>query len=700
MRKSKIVLITLILNFITIHIGLSQCLTDEMNAKFVHDHPEEVIDVTKISSEYSETTRRATKYIIPIVFHVLHTEGPENISKEQILEQLQILNEDFSLTNPNKSDIRAPFKNLAADLQIEFRLAKIDPQGNCTDGIHRVYTTAHADARDEIKDSVPAWDYRKYMNVWTVSSIRNQNGGTGTTLGYAYLPYSTSARNDGIVMRADAVGDKIGTATYEGSTLTHEAGHYFGLLHTFQGECNDGDLNFAVNNLNLCNDDTPPVASTFTNANCSVTSNSCNTESPDQLDMWENFMDYSNGHCQSMFTTCQQKYIHYLLESNQVPRKSLYTQSNLITTGVLLPPTVTGKPVANFNASTNIVCVGDEVQFYDESCKQTVESRKWTLDGANISNTNSENPKVTYANPGNYTVSLNVSNSSGEDTKSITKYITVRPSVGYYTYLEEAVEDDSYLNEGWITEEIGGVKWARTNEAAYSGNSSFKIPINSNSSNGTKYNLDLPPLDLRVYAGINPKVSFMVGYRRADALNSEIMRIYVSTDCGQSYQQKKQIVGAGLAASGVLTSNFIPSSASDWRRINYSLNEFENDSNVLIRIEVESASGNAVYIDDINVSQYFTGIKEATNNVQFLSISPNPSNGNMSVELETLQNGKIQIALLDLTGKKVSTMYIGETTKGINTFDLSQKGNIANGVYYLQVTVNGTSSYEKISIIK
>jgi PKD repeat protein len=401
-----------------------------------------------------------------------------------------------------------------------------------------------------------------------------------------------------------------------------------------------------------------------------------------------------------MFTPCQVKLMQYVMESSQMVRRSLYTESNLITTGVLLPSTVTGKPIANFNASTTVVCVGDEVQFYDESCKQIVENRKWTLNGASISTTNSVNPKVTYSTAGNYEVTLTVSNSRGEDTKTIANYIKVRPNKAQISYIEEDAEDDSYLNEDWFTPEVNGLKWGRTSETAYTGNSCFKLPITSSSTIGSKHYIDLPPIDLRTYQGINPKISFMVGYRRSSSTEFETLRILVSTDCGQSYQQKKQVVGAGLSTSGALTNNFVPSSQSDWRRINYNLSDFENDSNLLIRIEIESAATNTVFLDDINVSQFYTGLEGTNKPLRYLSVYPNPNNGEMKIELDSKRSENTEINLLDLMGKKVSTLYIGKTKKGLNTFEVSNKGNIASGVYYLQVTIGGISNYEKVSILK
>lgn len=693
MNKIKSSFLTLVVLLGSYSIGLSQCITDEMNKKFREENPELVIDVNTLTLN-DQNTRRATKYIIPVVFHIVHTDGPENISDEQVLEQMQILNEDFSLTNSNKSNIRNNFIGLAADLEIEFRLAKIDPDGNCTNGIHRVYNETHSNVRDEVKTAVPGWDNRKYLNVWVVSSISTT--GNGTTLGYAYLPFSNAGYKDGIVMRSDAVGDYIGTARFEGSTLTHEVGHYFGLLHPFQGECDDEDLELAEVNLGLCTDDTPPVASSTANANCSPTAMSCSNE----LDMWENFMDYSDGHCQSMFTSCQKELVHYVLESSQLRRRTLYQESNLIATGVMLPTTVTAKPAANFSVSSTTVCAGQPIQFFDESCKQTVETRKWTLSGSSIATTNSENPIVTYNEPGVYEVKLTVSNSSGEDSKTMSNYINVRPSVAYQKYIHEDMEEIVLNENGWANPEIGGTKWEVTSEAYYSGGKSIKIPINSNSNMGTKHILDIPAIDLRSYEGLNPKISFMVGYLRASSSDFEILRIYVSNDCGETFEQKKQIVGAGLSSSSTIKSNHIPADKSEWVRVYYSLNQYDNDSNVIIRLEVESAAGNSVYIDDINISQFYTDVKQIKNTTNFVEVYPNPNDGNMQIELHSKNNSNIEISLLDLTGKKVSTLYNGETIKGINTFEVSNKEALSNGIYYLQVNMDGVSSFKKISIIK
>ena len=80
--------------------------------------------------------------VIPVVVHVVYKTNAQNISDPQIKSQIDVLNRDFRMTNPDISSLPAVFQPLAADARIEFELATSDPQGNQTDGITRTQTNA------------------------------------------------------------------------------------------------------------------------------------------------------------------------------------------------------------------------------------------------------------------------------------------------------------------------------------------------------------------------------------------------------------------------------------------------------------------------------------------------------------------------------------------------------------------------------
>ena len=118
---------------------------EAMEANF-NKHPElrqqfEAIqnNLNSMNQDNNAGKTAASNYTIPVVFHVLHVNGYENISDAQIQDQVAIFNRDFNLQNADTSVVIAPLKNVIGDAKITFVLAKRDPNGNCTSGIDRFY---------------------------------------------------------------------------------------------------------------------------------------------------------------------------------------------------------------------------------------------------------------------------------------------------------------------------------------------------------------------------------------------------------------------------------------------------------------------------------------------------------------------------------------------------------------------------------
>lgn len=166
---------------------------------------------------------------IPIVFHIIHLNGNENITNEQILNQMELLNEDYSALNSDISTVHPAFANLTGNAQLRFVLPTLDPDGNCTNGIDRIKTPETKKGIDESK--MNAWPRDKYINVWVVQTMADG------TAGYAYYPSAQEGLLgrlvDGIIIRHNYIGN-IGTSNENNSTaLTHEIGHYLNLRHVW-----------------------------------------------------------------------------------------------------------------------------------------------------------------------------------------------------------------------------------------------------------------------------------------------------------------------------------------------------------------------------------------------------------------------------------------------------------------------------------
>ncbi len=222
---------------------------------------------------------------IPVVVHVIYRTSNENISEAQINSQIQVLNDDFRRMNSDATNTWSQ----AADTQIEFCLATVDPNGSATSGITRKSSTrSEWGTNDAMKYSsqggVDAWPASDYLNMW----VCNIGGGI---LGYAQFPNTGSAATDGVVMSPQYFGTTgYVSAPFDGGrTTTHEVGHWLNLRHIWgDGNCNADDFV----------SDTP--TSDAANYGCSTGHVSCSS-----TDMVQNYMDYSDDACMNLFTQGQ-----------------------------------------------------------------------------------------------------------------------------------------------------------------------------------------------------------------------------------------------------------------------------------------------------------------------------------------------------------------------------------------------------------
>jgi PKD repeat protein len=209
------------------------CGHSELQQKLWDENPQMKADFEAFlqnakSFDYANGKKR-TKYVIPVVFHIIHEYGDENISDAQVLNQMEILNEDFNKLNADTATVDPAFKELIANCGFEFKLATKDAFGNCTNGINHIYSHLTNNASDNSK--LNQWDRSKYMNVWIVNTI-----GASNVAGYAYFPDGASQGGyyrDGIILKHEYIGE-IGTSNKNRSrALTHEIGHYLGLPHVW-----------------------------------------------------------------------------------------------------------------------------------------------------------------------------------------------------------------------------------------------------------------------------------------------------------------------------------------------------------------------------------------------------------------------------------------------------------------------------------
>ena len=236
--------------------------------------------------------------VLPVVVHIVHNNGPENISDVQVMTAIQHLNAAYANTGYyDPSD--------GVNTNIQFCLAERDPDNNPTNGITRdvsPYTVMSTAAdpmafydNDQNVKNVRRWNPLCYINIWVVKTISSYSGA------YASFPSAHGTDFDGIVIQAKDFGGSFAGDVF----VIHEMGHYLGLYHTFQGGCTNTDC--SLDGDQVC--DTPPDASTAA-IGCDQTMNSCSTDmlsgfATDQNDLIQDYMDYGNTNCMTVFTQGQ-----------------------------------------------------------------------------------------------------------------------------------------------------------------------------------------------------------------------------------------------------------------------------------------------------------------------------------------------------------------------------------------------------------
>ena len=553
----------------------------------------------KLLSKIVPNQKSSSKKIIPVVVHVIHDFGSENVTDAQVNDAIRVLNENINGQDPQFVS-RTPdvFAAVVGKPNLEFRLATKDPNGNPTSGINRVQSemTQVPNPRDQVK-ALSYWNSYQYLNIWVVKSLPTENG--GVLLGYAQFPFGGSMSTDGVAIIANQF------ASTSSSTLTHEVGHWLGLRHVW-GDAVCGDDQVA---------DTPPqrYSNGFgDNPGPLPTTNSfpyhvglqnqgCIADSLNWAgEMFMNYMDYTDDQYCTMFSEGQVDVFNITLDGEDGGlgyREYMWQEENLIATGTnegAVPPSCNKQADFQEGFGNSSVCLGEEVWFKSNKSMfgSSITSVLWDLGDGNTS-TIENNYLHDYSQSGVYDVSLTINyneetqvssdNLSSLDLANASSYdSTTAPIIVQGTQSE--------LND-------------------------------MNASNITSHPID----SLGVYFGLDG-TTFYRGY-----VNKKIYTAYYNNNCSSTKVKQAFIAVNPTTASNtassysygfenaddivnewrVVSANENP---SDWAFNSSALSSwewFEGNNNTSSCIKMSSKDGSSISVDDLispayNLSSYTT----------------------------------------------------------------------------------------------
>lgn len=640
-------------------------------------------------------------YTIPVVFHIM---GPLNVTDQTFVDLLTYINNDYAKTGADVSSISPAFSSLYVDAEIRFALAKKDPNGNCTNGVIRhnsdnIYWDQTNPAYNYSGTGTNRWPVNKYLNVYIVECISGPSNPcppTGSFIGgYTYLPGSApSTSADAIVMLRNQLAQ---TNPTDSRTLSHEMGHWLNLSHVFGNNNCTGTT---------CGDDgvsdTPPTQCHFSTCPASVGGNSCDASGNANV---ENIMDYSS--CTKMFTQGQVTKMRAALASSTAGRNNLWSAANLLATGITSGYTCT--PVADFSANKLINCAGNTFTYTSTSQVGSSGSLLWTFQGGTPATSTATSVAVSYATPGTYSVSLKATNPIGTNTMNKTSYVTIVNGTNgvlaptMYDFEASTLPSNiSILNNN-----TGTVAWALN--STNGGNSTAKsIYLNNAASSNIGGQIDIfetPIYDFSNTTGLS--MSYYYAYAKKVAAQIDTFKIQYSLDCGGTWTNVLGVSSAPLMAAssgGTLTSAFVPT-ASQWVNktiVAALMTTLNNKPSVkfrfYFRVDPTKTTANNMYLDQINITGNLVTAMTDFEKSMDLMIYPNPTSSSSTLDFNLSSAQSYKISLLDVTGRVVEeSSKIADNSGHVNHI-LNQSGNLAAGIYIVNIDVNNQRISKKLII--
>ncbi len=587
---------------------------------------------------------------IPVVVHIV-LPNPWLITDEAVEYFINRLNTDFSGLNADSSNAGA-FLALRGHSLLRFVLAKRDPAGNFTTGIIRkIGTTQIAQTTNQpIKNSATAtggstgWNVSQYYNLYV------GDGGAAGLLGISpgIGPGGAAGSNnaDGVCVDYRSFGPNcFSYPEYNMSrTAVHEIGHNFGLYHPFDNGCTSDDFRQLTSagcslppNLLAPADDIPHQADPTQGCPSGSITNGC---SPIAARMYQNYMDYTDDACYSMFTKGEAARMEWVLENcragylttlggqypasiqpldaavNSVVSPGGQDFSNTTCKGVIYPPqSCPGSFVPRLRISNAGTTTLTSITVTTTINGLNPQTKTFTV---NIPYGKSQivvlDPQIAIAGINALKFSLSAPNGSTDGNAAnndlTTTFNTGVPLVIPYTENFTAAAFPP-ANGSAVINPDADVTWARTTAAGRPGPASIWLDLFNYNAVGERDIYRTPTINTAPFDSL--KVSFYVAYQQYPG-TSDSLRVVYSADCGATWFPTSYAKGgAGLSTvTGTLTTAFTPTTAQ-WRKETVVLTDFclKNIKNLQIGFQSYNDFGNNLYVDSITVSGVTGKIRNA-----------------------------------------------------------------------------------------
>lgn len=262
----------------------------------------------------------------------------------------------------------------------------------------------------------------------------------------------------------------------------------------------------------------------------------------------------------------------------------------------------------------------------------------------------------------------------------------------------QLVNNQSF-ESGWGIWNDGGIHARKNiNDAAYANTGSFCVRLRNRT---TESVITTDNLDLTDFTEITIDFSYQV----ESFENTEDFWLQISTDGGATFS---------LVEDWIHTVDF---QNSQGQNPSVTINgPFTNNTQIRFRCDA-SGNGDKVYLDDIVISGCGTSgnrlittedkapfsiqvVPSETRAIQteHIIVYPNPVSTELTVQYQSIQNGRTTIDLYNLSGQKVLSRAV-DALEGINVFQLEVQ-ELSIGMYFLRIQGASTSLMKPVVIAR
>jgi hypothetical protein len=718
---------------------LMPCSTDENYRLLLRKYPELKDYEEQLNEQVRNivgartTAEDTTIYEVPIVIHVVHDYGIENITDNVIYEAVDYWNTVYLKQNPDTITVIDPFKPYVGNSRIRFHLATKDPSGNPTKGIvrHNSYLTFAGGDQAKFEN----WPNNKYINIWSVNVFNADHSGAAA---YAYTPMSASSipYYDGIISLASYVNST--------KTIPHELGHVLNLRHPW-GNTNNPGVACGDDNVH----DTPPTkghspsgctAAALYDTVCAKGYKRTYTaviggadsivDYPDTVNS-QNIMDYT--YCDRMFTKGQGARMRSALTSTTAGRNNLHTAANLAATGALAPfPDL--PPVADFIINkANPGAFTDmrtyfltythpaSFMFRNASWNDTISGLTWTFsNGATTPTATSTIVSTRFTQPGWVTATLIATSNGGSDTlvDAHAVYAADTTPAGGQGYTQEFSNPADISNWPMFNFYKNPFQWQYNTTVGFGATGCIRyhsfdttcITINSSTRRtgiaiGDHDDIYTPAFNLNGTAPTLYLDFFTCGAyttRGVDTWDDQVydsLEIDVSVTGGAQWKRLVTYKGTDLANNGNQSTDFVPTSSSVWKPRSLVIPDAYKTGNTFFRLRYWPGNlGNNTYIDRLSVSAWPAEVREALNSPKQFDVFPNPSSDGCTLTFKTGMEGSVNYCITDITGKVLLQATKQYDPNSVQQEYISRQVTPAAGMYFVIMNVDGARMTQKFVI--